>query len=328
VKKLKQIFILTCFCVSLSCSKESDHRQEYHWEIGIDGATSIIDGNIEGINFKFCLLDEQGRPFTEFLHGENFSFYFEMINYRKSDSLALDGGLLGSLYDNGFGGVVMSGSTHFSFDRPECPDSLLPLCGKNNRYSLTAPWNDDGNDRWTVGVCSVVNLHRTPLSRGIYSTEFTRTFDFVDIHGNPSALSIGPLIFKINFEVKDSVHVTTKDYALAADTSCKWIGIASDRVITVDSIQQLSQYVSCVNNKTINYIDLSKNTLLLAAGNVDAGIKKIENRLYRIAAEEYVLKVIVSVDDKPENKAWTVSTLVAKLPETSSVQLLTEIRRP
>ena len=328
MKKSKRIFILACFCASLACSKESHRAQEYYWEIGIDSATSVIDGNIDGINFKFCLLDERGLPFTELLRGENFRFYFEMINYRKSDSLALDGGLFGELYDNGFGGVLMSGATHFSFDRPECPDDLLPLFGKDNRYTLTIPWNDDGRDNRDVGACRVANLHRPPLPKGKYCTEFTHAFDFVDVNGKPTDLSIGPLTFKINFEVKDSVHIPTETYVLAADTSCKWIEIATDSVITVDSTRQFNRHVSCVNSQQGNHIDLSKNTLLLAAGNVDAGIDKIESRLYRIADARYVLKVTLSINNKTENNKWTVSTCAAKLPQAASVKLLTEIRRP
>ena len=96
---MKLIFVLACACLLFACSKGNEQTTEYSWEINADDATPFISGNVEGINFKFCLLNEKGSPFTELLTGKNFSFYFELANHRKSDSLTIDGGLLGALYD-------------------------------------------------------------------------------------------------------------------------------------------------------------------------------------------------------------------------------------
>ena len=55
-----------------SCNKDDDQL----WEISPDGKQAVIERKINGLAFKFCLLNEKGEPATVFKEGENFSFYF------------------------------------------------------------------------------------------------------------------------------------------------------------------------------------------------------------------------------------------------------------
>jgi hypothetical protein len=298
------------------------------WEINADDATPFISGNVEGINFKYCLLNENGSPFTELLTGKNFSFCFEITNYRKSDSLTIDGGLLGALYNEGFCGISSpnQSAATFPFDKPECSAEPYHLYGKNNRYTVNIPWRDS-LDRRIVGTCSVESRHNALLSEGAYSTEFSHTFDFYDINQQQAPLSIGPLTFRINFEVRDTISVPLKSYFPSADTSCHWTGVSLDNVMLIDSTQQLAQFLIC-SKGTYNTIDLTKNTLLLTGISATAEVDKIESKLYQTSDTEYILKLNIHLNDKEIPGNWAVSVTTAKLPEASSVELVTNYIKP
>ena len=325
---MKLIFVLACACLLFACSKGNEQTTEYSWEINADDATPFISGNVEGINFKFCLLNEKGSPFTELLTGKNFSFYFELANHRKSDSLTIDGGLLGALYDEGFCGIRFPNQTAatFPFNKPECSADLYHLYGNNNRYAVTIPWRDS-LDRRTVEACSVESLHNSLLPKGMYSAEFTHTFAFSGINQQQAPLSIGPLTFRINFEVRDTISVPVKSYFPSADTSCHWSGIILDDVMLIDSTQQLEQFLFC-SKGSYNTVDLTKNTLLLTGISATAEVNKIESKLYQTSDTEYILKLNIHLNDNDISGNWAVSVTTPKLPEGSSVKLVTDYIKP
>ncbi|MDR0559309.1 MAG: hypothetical protein LBG92_04015, partial [Prevotellaceae bacterium] len=104
-----------------------------------DQEASIIEKKIDGISFKFCLLNEQGEPATVFNEGENFSFYFSVTNCSKKD-----------FYHNGY--LILSdkkflrvyGSSGFDFGK-----SYKPL--PQTDIGIAAYPFDDG-DVYTVKV--------------------------------------------------------------------------------------------------------------------------------------------------------------------------------
>lgn len=89
MKALKQIvFICLLIVVTYGCQKEQDPT--VLWEIASDSKTSVIQKEGEGIEFRFCLLDEQGEPATVFNEEENFSFSFSFKNQMQGNDNCQD----------------------------------------------------------------------------------------------------------------------------------------------------------------------------------------------------------------------------------------------
>ncbi|MDR2126739.1 MAG: hypothetical protein LBP63_07910, partial [Prevotellaceae bacterium] len=92
---LKTTAILLILAGVVACGKENADNVDFH-EITIGSANPVINYAANGIEFEFCLLNEQGEPSTIFNEGENFSFYFKIAN-RNNDGLQISKGFLNNL---------------------------------------------------------------------------------------------------------------------------------------------------------------------------------------------------------------------------------------
>jgi len=61
--------------ISAGCQKDDDI-----FELQIGDENAVIVKEVDGIEFKFCLLNEQGKPATVFNESENFTFQFSFKN--------------------------------------------------------------------------------------------------------------------------------------------------------------------------------------------------------------------------------------------------------
>lgn len=100
MKTLKILFLsilLPVLIVFLSCTGyenglfngDDKDNQEHTWEIQLNDNQKVIEQTVKGIEFKFCLLNEDGVPSTTFQEGENFYFYFTAKNTRD-ENLSFD----------------------------------------------------------------------------------------------------------------------------------------------------------------------------------------------------------------------------------------------
>jgi hypothetical protein len=55
------------------------------FEISPNSKSQLIEKELNGITFKFCLLNEQGQPATVFKEGENIIFNFSLKNNLKEN---------------------------------------------------------------------------------------------------------------------------------------------------------------------------------------------------------------------------------------------------
>ena len=74
ILKISLIFLLL-LTMGAGCEKDEDFL-----ELPIGAENPVILKEVDGIEFKFCLLNEQGEPATVFNEGENFTFDFEFKN--------------------------------------------------------------------------------------------------------------------------------------------------------------------------------------------------------------------------------------------------------
>ncbi len=170
-------------------------------EISPNSKDTVIQKSIDGIDFKFCLLNENGEPATIFNEGENFSFYFSVINNRENDSLCFDPDFV---YNKDVDFCKVFDSENQDLGRPYellCIEDIL-ICFPFNTadsYVFEVPWLDrsDATLQWDG---QFLRIHQEPLTQGEYYTGLKYRFGFWRKLFEPS-FSIDTN-FRINFVIQ------------------------------------------------------------------------------------------------------------------------------
>jgi len=175
--------------ISAGCQKDDDI-----FELQIGDENAVIVKEVDGIEFKFCLLNEQGEPATIFNEGENFTFQFSYKNNTEK-RIFRDYTLLN---ENGFCEVR---NLNKSFGMPYEKPVLEALVGKvaygilpNNSGGEYFDWIPQ-NDIWNRSFVTFKKRNDSFLTKGLYYTKFIHSFDF-------GSVKTDKLTFKINFEIK------------------------------------------------------------------------------------------------------------------------------
>jgi hypothetical protein len=161
----------------------------------------------DGVEFKLCLLNEQGEPAVVFREGENFSFRFEMENLREGDKRTYPAALRCILRDIvGLGNIFTpENELAYSVSRIMCTDigATCPFDGEN-RFVMSFDLQDASDPETDPPVA---------LPKGAYTTGFTYTFryrippvrDGKDINAIPpdgTRVEVGPVSMNIDFTVE------------------------------------------------------------------------------------------------------------------------------
>jgi len=188
--KISFIFLFLSL-IGAGCEKD----EELLWEISPDSETAVIQKEVDGIEFKFCLLNEEGDPATVFNEGENFTFQFSSENKRK-DTLTFDRGVIGL---SEF--CEVRNQVGESLGSPFIKPVLQELIGRGaypfqpkQVYIFEVPWIDN-REAWNKWHGTFKSAKQVAMPNGKYSTKFTYLFNF----GN---LKTDSLTFKINFEIR------------------------------------------------------------------------------------------------------------------------------
>jgi len=194
----KGLFILFIFFTGAGCEKIQD--DVYSWEISPDNKNPIIHTLVEGIEFKFCLMNEQGNPATVFREGENFYFYFSFKN--KRDEMLYFAPYF-AFYNDNFCKVFDSNNNEvgkpFEFlGWAKMPSPFNPV---DDPVVFKQPWHNVKDLKWSWLWGDFRNTGPKLLPGGKYYTKFTDSFQFDRSH-DKSELNVGPLSFKINFIIK------------------------------------------------------------------------------------------------------------------------------
>ena len=187
---LKLSTMLLLFAVlSAGCQKNEDL-----FELKSGDENAVIQKEIDGIEFKFCLLNEAGEPATIFNEGENFTFQFSITN-NTATTLYYDVSLLDV---NEFCEVKHN---QVSYGMPYVKPVMIELIGKvawgipkGSSSTDTIKWIPS-SDTWEDGFVAYRKGNSTLLSPGTYHTEFSHRFNF-------DTKQTSKLTFKINFEIK------------------------------------------------------------------------------------------------------------------------------
>jgi len=193
ILKLSVIILLFSF-ISAGCQKDDI------FELDIGDENAVIQKEVNGIEFKFCLLNEQGEPSTIFDEGENFTFQFSFKNL-KEDTIIVTTEFVD---DEFFRVYQVIGTEHIDKGKPWsgiwCDFSLTPqelVISKMDTGIISIPWTVDRGTMSYSPLCSF-KTKKKPLNIGRYQTSFDLNFHYkID----RKERIIDDLKFKINFEI-------------------------------------------------------------------------------------------------------------------------------
>jgi hypothetical protein len=203
-KKLRSITIilfLLPLCLVLlgaGCDKDEDFL-----ELQIGDENPVIIKEVDGIEFKFCLLNEQGQPANVFNEGENITFQFNIKNNREESLPFFDYGFLKRK------DFFAANSKNKYYGKPYLYDLTadpnldtyeLRWIPPDSISSFTDIWLNDIDDRLEMKDKSMFPLN-SPLEKGHYYTRFSYNFTF-GLPDKDPVYESGELTFKINFEIK------------------------------------------------------------------------------------------------------------------------------
>ncbi len=195
---LKHLLILICISISLGAGCDKDEN-EIFLELKTGSDQTQIKKIINGIEFKYCLLNEEEKSKVVFNHGENIFFYFSITNKNES-KITIDGKLINS---NFF--MVKKASSNESIGKPWtslfCEYSLSPQefnLEPMETLELIAPWIvpiESSNSYFPF--CFAQENSIIPID--LYFSEFTIDSRYII---SKSRIIKKDITFKINFEIK------------------------------------------------------------------------------------------------------------------------------
>lgn len=194
------VFVLLLAIIGAGCEKED----ELLWEISPESKTAIIQKEVDGIEFKFCLLNEKGEPATVFKEGENFSFSLSLKN-NKPEPLPFYN--YEYYQSSEFCEVRTESKSYgqpFLFkDYSETLELrwLLPSNNDANNYNFIVPWQDSRKE-WQLYWGIFEGTKQSLLPKGKYYTQFKHRFIFKAPNSEKPILETDLITFKITFEIK------------------------------------------------------------------------------------------------------------------------------
>lgn len=190
--KLSLIALLFSF-ISAGCQKDDI------FELDIGDENAVILKEIDGMEFKFCLLNEQGNPATIFNAGENFIFLFSFRN-NLSDSIIVTTEFINNDF---FRVSKINNDNEVDMGTPWtgvwCRYSGEPhefIVQRTKIKSLKCPWVLTDTKVPDYPLC--ISESKDYLSTGEYLTSFNLNFHYIF---NSELKIIKDKKFKINFKI-------------------------------------------------------------------------------------------------------------------------------
>ena len=121
------------------------------------------------------------------------------------------------------------------------------------------------------------------------------------------------------------IEIPFTEYSLES-TSCQWTGLAYDTVVTINSMEELNQYVTCMGG-SYPEIDFSKYTLLLAHGKAPSSVVNVScSSLQQLLEQSYKMEVEIVVGDAAVISNWQVPIIINRLDERCTIELIVALK--
>lgn len=187
-------FILLFLVTGTGCTLD-----EYLYGVVVENQSGVLKKAVKGVEFSFCLLNENGQPASVFKEGENFSFQFKIKNNTTATL---------PFYDFGFYNTydflnIRKGDTYLGkpmkflkYITPGETGQIVP----DGTQEFSLPWHEERNEFQLMNGY-FEGLKQPRLSKGKYYTKFTYNFRFGYRDQTP-VIETGKMTFIINFEIK------------------------------------------------------------------------------------------------------------------------------
>ena len=187
-------FVLIFALMGVGCKK----GKELLWKISPDSKTAVIQNEVDGIEFKFCLLNEKGKPAIVFNEGEDFAFNFSFSN-KMQDTIVVTTEFINLNFFR-----VYRTLDNYDMGKPWtgvwCNYSLAPpeiYIAPSKTKQLYCPWVLAEGVAPEYPLC--MSESKIFLDKGKYYSSFDLDFHYT-IGGKKKI--INNKTFKINFEIK------------------------------------------------------------------------------------------------------------------------------
>ncbi|WP_340113746.1 hypothetical protein [Maribellus mangrovi] len=192
---LRISFIFMIFAlIGASCQDDEDL-----FELQIGDENAIIQKEVNGIEFKFCLLNEAGEFATVFNEGENFTFQFSFTNH-TTDTITVTSEFIN---DEFFRVIQINDLNHTDKGKPYTGTWCYYRVETTNftskpdqEISIICPWEKIQSVK-TYPLC--ISESREPLDIGRYYTKLNLDFHYTT---GKKEFVIKNKQFQINFEIK------------------------------------------------------------------------------------------------------------------------------
>ena len=193
------LFISLLFIGMTACKNTIDNLSgsDLTWEISPDSKSQVIEKEINGIAFMFCLLNEQGEPATVFNEGENIVFSFSLMNNLK-ESISISPEFINDDFYRVYGynntdmGKAWTGMwCNFRYEKMAI--ELQP----DEQKVLNCPWFLSDNFNADYPLCKGDDMN--PLPKGEYFTSLHFDFSY-NVDGKKK--DIKNVTFKIYFKIQ------------------------------------------------------------------------------------------------------------------------------
>lgn len=195
INLLKSLGFLILICLTISgCTLD-----EYLYGVVVENQNGMLLKSVNGVEFSFCLLNENGMPTTVFKEGEDFTFQFDIKN-NTTEALPFNDYGFFNTYDFL---MVRSVSDYvgkpMQFLRHDNSEETLEIA-PGGTETFTLSWHENRNEFLEMhGYFE--GLKQPNLPKGKYYTKFTYNFKFGYPDQAPK-METGKMTFIINFEIK------------------------------------------------------------------------------------------------------------------------------
>ncbi len=193
---MRKFIFFSAIALWLFAATGCDKEDEQIWEIYPDRQQTVIEHKMNGIVFKFRLLNEQGKPATVFKEGENFTFSLSLNNITHSDiSVSTD------FINDNFYRVYRKYNTDMGIpwtgiwcEFNQKPKEIEIASSMTKQFNC--PWKLTNDTRPDYPFC--MSKSREVLTKGDYYTVIHTDFKYI----TNKKQFIENIHFKINFKIE------------------------------------------------------------------------------------------------------------------------------
>ena len=118
-------------------------------------------------------------------------------------------------------------------------------------------------------------------------------------------------------------EISFTKFSLVGD-GCQWVSFESNKVIVINSTEELRNFIVCVDDGRFFDIDFSKYSFLLARGSAESAVFYIDIDFSKEAAKKYVLNLKIHTDVSMVAQTWMIAGITPKITSGANIVINTQ----